>query len=120
MHAIQFLPYDNGGVKSSTLNLRKGFFINATFSDRGTGAACSRIVSLENIFAHNPRFFSHLTTSTDLLNSAHVKIPYTDLPQYLQEMFETTYKKSSHCGQDFFCELKTNLFYVCVLFFTTK
>lgn len=43
-----------------------------------------RFVTLSNIFAHNPEFYSELTTSEDLLDSADAKIGFKELPERLQ------------------------------------
>jgi len=53
-----------------------------------------RPVSLENIFAHNPRFYDELTSCTDLLASKHVRIGYSDVSQVMRDDIDRRYRQS--------------------------
>lgn len=84
-------PYDEDGTK---IRMVKGAIdgpgITLAFRDN-SGNQMERLVSLENIFAHNPAFYTELTTCTDLLNRDDVKIGYSDISQSVRDIIERSY-----------------------------
>ncbi|VBB18899.1 hypothetical protein YASMINEVIRUS_1431 [Yasminevirus sp. GU-2018] len=55
-------------------------FQNDNNDDTGGSESASRLVALDNLFAHNPNLYTELTQCEDLLNEPDIQIGWSDLP----------------------------------------
>jgi hypothetical protein len=60
-----------------------------------------RVVSLENIFHHNPGLYQQLKDCENLFDDGKIQIKYTDLSQKIHDYVETAFERSKQPSESF-------------------
>jgi hypothetical protein len=60
-----------------------------------------RVVSLENIFHHNPGLYKQLKDCENLFDDTRIYIKYTDLSQKIRDLVETAFERSKQPSESF-------------------
>ena len=70
------------------------YSMSLSFNDPGSKQDLERLVSIANIFAHNPDFYQSLINSQNLLHHPELKIAYSDISQEFRDGIDRCYQTS--------------------------